>query len=72
MDKQEASKRLATLVAAFNSALNEAESFAIEHKLSFRINPSYGMGGTFDGEEYGQLNEYDEESDGWYSSSQSC
>lgn len=72
MDKHDAVKHLATLVAAFNKALAEAENFAIKHKLDFSISPSYGMGGYFDGEQVGEKNEWGEESDGWNPSSQSC
>lgn len=72
MERKEATVELARLVKAFNDALTEAESFATEHKLSFRIDPSYGMGGTFDGESVGEKDEWGEESDGWFASSQSC
>ena len=61
MDKQEANQKLSELVAAFNSALYEAESFADTHNLSFRIDPCYGAGASYDGGE-GE----------WYASSQSC
>lgn len=61
MDKQEATKKLAEIVAEFNAALRAAESFACAHDLEFSISPAYGMGGWFDGVE-GE----------WNSSSTSC
>lgn len=61
MDKKDATFELARLVAEFNAALDAAESFACAHNLSFRIDPCYGAGASFDGEE-GE----------WYASSQSC
>lgn len=71
MDKQEASKKLSELVDTFNKALREAEAFATEHKLSFSIDPCYGAGASFDGNDVGEEN-YQGNVDGWYASSQSC
>jgi len=74
MSTQELQAELASRVAAFEAALEEAETFATENKLYFRISPAYGMGGTFDGELVGQAPEYegDEDHTGWCPSSQSC
>ena len=73
--KQELTKHLADLVQAAYDALNAAEAFADEHKLSFNFSPAYGMGGSYDGEvENRSVPEYvdREDHDGWYPSSQSC
>lgn len=72
MSTKELQQELSALVDKFNQALADAEAFATEHKLSFHIEPSYGMGGTFKGREVGELGEWGETSDGWYASSQSC
>jgi hypothetical protein len=72
MEKQEASKKLSELVAEAKQALFDACDFAQEHGLSFTFEPTYGMGGTFNGNDVGKTNEYGEESDGWYASSLSC
>ncbi len=72
MTDYEANKKLSELVAAFQQALSEAEKFATEHKLSFSIEPTYGMGGYFDGAEVGTKNEWGDDCDGWFASSMSC
>lgn len=72
MSTKELQQELAALVSKFESALAEAEAFATEHKLSFRIDPCYGAGATFDGAEVGETNEWGEETYGWFASSQSC
>lgn len=61
MERKEASEQLAKLVSEFEVALQAAQDFADEHNLYFRLDPAYGMGGTYDGE----VQE-------WYASSQSC
>lgn len=71
MSTKELQQELAALVNKFNSALAEAEAFATEHKLSFRIEPCYGAGASFDGAEVGEEN-YQGNEDGWFASSQSC
>lgn len=75
LTKQEATKKLAELVDAAYAAVNEATAFADEHKLSFRFEITYGMGGTYDGDaENRYVPDYlsPDEHDGWYPSSQSC
>lgn len=61
MSDKELNAQLAALVSEFEAALRKAEDFADAHGLDFRIDPSYGMGGTYDGAE-GE----------WFASSQSC
>ena len=48
-------------VTECNSALRQAEASADEYGLEFSIDPSYGMGGYYEGTE-----------SEWYASSQSC
>lgn len=54
-------KRMRELEKVIQAAIDEAESFADRHDLSFRIYPEYGMGGIYDGEE-----------GVWYPSSANC
>ena len=76
LTKEEATKKLAELVAAAYAAVNEATAFADEHKLSFHFEITYGMGGTYDGDvENRYLPDYvysADEHHGWYPCSQSC
>lgn len=60
-DKQLGQALLHEKVAEFNSALRQAEAIADEYGLEFSIDPSYGMGGYYEGTE-----------SEWYASSQSC
>ena len=59
--KEEQMKEMARLKSTIDDAINAAEVFADKYNLDFRINPAYGMGGRYDGEE-GE----------WNPSSQSC
>lgn len=62
---------LKKLVEAAEAALEEAERFAEEHKLSFYyIGPAYGMGGYFEGDT-DRRGEYEKDF-GWSPSSGSC
>lgn len=59
---KEAAAHISNLIAEAQTLVNEAESLADEHNISFRMNlGDYGMGGYYDGEE-----------GGWNASSQSC
>ena len=59
--KEEQMKEMARLKSAIDEAINAAFVFADKYNLDFYINPAYGMGGYYDGEE-GE----------WNASSQSC
>ncbi len=72
MTDQEKVRHLSELVAKFNAALSTAEEFAIEHGLSFKLEPAYGMGGYFDGTKVGKPDEYGDVQSGWNPSSMSC
>lgn len=72
LTKEQANARVAGLISDAMELINMAESIAIEHKLSFSVDIAYGMGGTFDGAAVGEPDEWGNESDGWYPSSQSC
>ena len=56
-----AKQELDEAVAEFESALSKAEAIADKHNLSFSLEPTYGAGCTYNGEE-GE----------WHASSQSC
>jgi hypothetical protein len=60
-EMQEGVALLAAATSAIDTAFVEAEEIADKYGLEFSINPSYGMGGWYDGEEAE-----------WYASSQSC
>lgn len=73
--EQERAATLAKLVSDVYVAVNEATDYADEHKLSFSLDITYGMGGTYDGDEDNRyVPDYVAASDhdGWYPSSQSC
>lgn len=61
LTEQEAAQRMLQFVSEAYAALAEAERIADKFNLDFRFDATYGMGGTYCGEE-GQ----------WYPSSQSC
>lgn len=69
---------LADKLANFNRALDEAIEVANKYGLDFRIEPAYGMGGTYTGKGNSEQEaesdswDWDDGSWGWYSSSQSC
>lgn len=78
LSKQEATKKIADLIAEAQSLIWEAENIADEAGVSFSVNfGGYGMGGRYTGaaavDEYDR-SEYDlGEDDGfWRGSSQSC
>lgn len=68
MNDKELQAELSDLVEKFNKALHKAEIFAMKHKLGFSIDPAYGMGGYFDGEQASR----EDHSEGWNPSSKSC
>ncbi len=77
LTQQEANAHLSKLVADFNTCLHQAEAFADEYRLSFCIEPAYGMGGCYNGDRFDEggftkLDHYGDELGGWHSSSQSC
>jgi hypothetical protein len=72
LTKEEANAKISEHLAAAYASINEAETLAVEHGLSFSFEVAYGMGGSFSGSEYGQPGEFGDEFDGWYASSQSC
>jgi hypothetical protein len=57
---QEGNALLAAAVEKFELALSEATQIADKYDLSFSIYPTYGMGGTYEGDY------------GWTSSSNNC
>ncbi len=60
-EKQEAEKQIEVLVKEAHEKIDEAKRLADKYELSFDWDLSYGMGGSYDGEE-GE----------WKSSSDSC
>ena len=60
-EKQEAEKQIEVLVKEAHEKIDEAERLADKYELSFDWDLSYGMGGSYDGEE-GE----------WRSSSSNC
>jgi predicted nuclease with TOPRIM domain len=60
-EKQEAEKQIEVLLKEAYEKLDEAKRLADKHELSFDWDLSYGMGGSYDGED-GQ----------WRSSSSNC
>lgn len=72
-----AKAQLQEKVDAFNAALDEAIEIANQYGLEFHIEPTYGMGGTYSGQGKSEspereYDEWDDDSWGWYASSQSC
>ena len=76
MKKQEASKKIAELIAQAQALVNEAESVSDASGVGFSINfGGYGMGGYYEPTPEGEENTEDEYGDseyGWNASSQSC
>lgn len=75
--KEQAKQAIAEKVAAAYALINEAEAIADENEVSFRLEVSYGMGGTFyPKDEYNMYykEDWDEASEtgAWRASSQSC
>ena len=75
--KEEANKAIAEKVEAAYALINEAEEIADENEVSFKLEISYGMGGTFyPKDEYNRYYKEDwddaSESGAWRASSQSC
>lgn len=68
LSREDAEKLMHEKVSEAYAALAEAEALADAHKLSFSFSPCYGMGGRY----YGDPEDYNDECDGWYPSSQSC
>ena len=60
-EKQEAEKQIETLLKEAHEKIDEAKKLADKYELSFDWDLSYGMGGSYDGEE-GE----------WRSSSSNC
>lgn len=60
-EQHEAGNIMSKLSDEIDSAIDKATSFADRYNLDFSLNPAYGMGGTYDGED-GE----------WHPSSQSC
>lgn len=58
--KEKALKEIQMIVNTIKVDLKRAQTIADEHKLTFRFDPSYGMGGTY------------RPNEGWVSSSQNC
>ena len=76
INKQDASKKIAELIAQAQKLVYEAENVADESGVGFSMNlGDYGMGGYYEptppGEENTE-NEYGESEYGWRASSQSC
>lgn len=77
MNKQEASKKIAELIAQAQSLVSEAECVANESGVGFSMDlGGYGMGGWYEpcpeGEDPDKENSYYEREYGWKASSQSC
>lgn len=78
LTKEEAQSKIDSLVADAYTSINEAESLANEHGISFGFEVSYGMGGMFyPGSEVEERSwmrdEYClDENGGWVASSQTC
>lgn len=77
MDKQEASKKIAELIAQAQAAINEAESVADASGVGFDLDlGGYGMGGWYvpvpAGADPNEEDQYYDRKYGWKASSQSC
>lgn len=77
MEKQEASKKIAELIAQAQALVNEAESVSDASGVGFSINfGGYGMGGYYEptpeGADPNAEDEYGDSEYGWNASSQSC
>lgn len=73
-----AKTELKAKVDAAYAALNEATSVADKYGLEFTFEPTYGMGGSYTGQgsseepECEDTYDWEDNSWGWYASSQSC
>lgn len=78
MNEKSKNEQLAHLVSIFEKALKDAEDFARENNLEFRIAPTYGMGGTYAPDwdsswnDSGCSENYEQRQYKWNASSQSC
>ena len=77
LDKQEATKKIAELIAAAQALIDEAETVADANEVGFSINVGgYGMGGYYEpcpeGADPDEEDEYYDRKYGWMPSSQSC
>ncbi len=69
MTKEDAQKEVQRLAAEAMELIRKAEKIADEHKVNFRFDVAYGMGGTYQGD---PDRRYVNDEDGWQPSSMSC
>ena len=75
-DKKVASQKIADLLKSIEKATAEAVALADEHGMEFSFPaPTYGTGCWYTGKGHpdrSETNQYGDENDGWYASSQGC
>ncbi len=72
--ERKAAAEIARLVSEARERIRQAEELARRHRLSFRMDLAYGMGGEFigDPEEFRTAKQYANTETGWVASSETC